>query len=184
MMILSNLFRLVTVLLLTSVGSGCVWIDDTNDLRQFVSQEKQKKAIKVKPLPEFKPYHSFVYEGASLRSPFKPLIALIAVPEDEGDTSGADNGFKPDQAREKTYLETFSLDNLSMVGSIGMKSGDGRWALIRDGAGEVHRVSVGEYMGLDFGEIIAVESDRVNLVEIISNGRGGWMKRPRSVLMD
>ena len=160
--------------------SGCVWIEDTADLRSFVAQEKQKRTARVEPLPEFKPYHSFIYEGASMRNPFKPLVALISSDQIPDDGSA---GEQPNIDREKEYLETFSLDNLKMVGSIN-KSSDARWALIRDAKGEIHRVTIGDYMGSDFGKIVAVNGDSVDLVEIISNGRGGWMKRPRSVVMD
>lgn len=184
MMILNNRFRLSVLIALILGGTGCVWIEDTEDLHRFVSQEKQKKSVKVKPLPEFKPYHSFVYEGASLRSPFKPLVALIEVIDDGDNQSGSDNGIKPDQQRAKAYLEGFALDSLKMVGTIGVKHSSGMWALIRDGQGEVHRVSVGDFMGLDFGEVVAVKSGRLEILEIVSNGRGGWMKRPRSVVMD
>lgn len=172
--------RVLVLTLLSLLASGCVWIEDTNDLRSFVAQEKQKKTVRVEPLPEFKPYHSFIYEGASMRNPFKPLVALIN-PESIPDVDVA--GQQPDIDREKEYLETFSLDNLKMVGSIN-KTSDARWALIRDGKGEIHRVTIGDYMGFDFGRVVAVNGDSVDLVETISNGRGGWMKRPRSVVMD
>jgi len=32
--------------------------------------------------------------------------------------------------------------------------------------------------------VVAVNSDNVELIEIVTNGRGGWMRRPRSVVMD
>ncbi|WP_428035760.1 pilus assembly protein PilP [Amphritea sp.] len=182
MMIPSKLVRFL--ILVPFFLGGCVWIEDVSDLRSFVAQEKQKETKKVEPLPEFKPYHSFVYEGASMRSPFKPLVSVAAFDTEEGVAAESDNGIKPDLDREKTYLETFSLDNLSMVGSINMSADGSRWALIKDKKGEVHRVSVGDYMGLDYGKVVAVSSDNVELIEIVTNGRGGWMRRPRSVVMD
>lgn len=182
-MIPSNVLRFL--ILVPFFLGGCVWIEDISDLRSFVAQEKQKKVVKVEPLPEFKAYHSFVYEGASMRSPFKPLISIITVDTEEGSgTDGGDSGIKPDIDRERSYLETFSLDNLAMVGSINMSANGSRWALIKDKKGEVHRVSVGDYMGLDYGKVVAVNSDNVELIEIVTNGRGGWMRRPRSVVMD
>ena len=182
MMIQSKFLRflILTPLLL----GGCVWIEDVSDLRSFVEQEKQKKTIRVEPLPEFKAYHSFVYEGASMRSPFKPLISIVTFESDEETGAVGNNGLTPDVDREKAYLETFSLDNLAMVGSINMNGDASRWALVKDEKGEVHRVSVGDYMGLDYGKVVAVNSDNVELLEIVTNGRGGWMKRPRSVVMD
>ncbi|RTE67245.1 pilus assembly protein PilP [Amphritea opalescens] len=182
MMIPSKFLR-VLILAPLFLG-GCVWIEDVSDLRSFIAQEKQKKVIKVEPLPEFTAYHSFVYEGASMRSPFKPLVSIITVDTEEGVADEGNTGIKPDLDRERSYLETFSLDNLAMVGSINMSATGSRWALIKDKQGEVHRVSVGDYMGLDYGKVVAVNSDNVELVEIVTNGRGGWMRRPRSVVMD
>lgn len=182
MMIQSKVWRFLIIM--PFLLGGCVWIDDVSDLRSFVAQEKQKKTVGVKPLPEFKPYHSFVYEGASMRSPFKPLVAIVAFEGDAEAENTSGKGIKPDVDREKEYLETFSLDNLAMVGSINMNGDNSRWALIRDKKGEVHRVSAGDYMGLDYGKVVAINSDNVELLEIVTNGRGGWMKRPRSVVMD
>lgn len=186
MMTLSNLYRWLVLGLATLAASGCIWIEDTADLRQFVAVEKQQKAGQVEPLPEFKPYHSFVYEGASLRSPFRPLVVLtgLEAPGVSEQAHVADNALQPDFERGKEYLESFSLDNLKMVGTIGKRDSSGTWVLIRDGKGEVHRVTVGNHMGLDFGQVVAVSSGHIELVEIVSNGRGGWMKRPRSVVMD
>ncbi len=181
-MIPSKLVRFL--ILIPFFLGGCVWIEDVSDLRSFVAQEKQNETSEVPPLPEFKPYHSFVYQGASMRSPFKPLITVVAFDSEEDVATEGENSIKPDVDRERSYLETFSLDNLSMVGSINMSSDGSRWALIRDKKGEVHRVSVGDYMGLDYGKVVAVNSDNVELIEIVTNGRGGWMRRPRSVVMD
>lgn len=178
-MIQNKLLRFL--ILVPFLLGGCVWIEDVTDLRSFIAQEKQKKKVQIEPLPEFKPYHSFVYEGASMRSPFKPLAAIISYDSDE---EAVNTGVIPDVEREKEYLETFSLDNLAMVGSINMNGDGSRWALVKDEKGEVHRVSVGDYMGLDYGKVVAVNSDNVELLEIVTNGRGGWMKRPRSVVMD
>ena len=39
-------------------------------------------------------------------------------------------------------------------------------------------------MGLDHGEIVSLDERQINLVEIITNGRGGWMKRTRSLVLN
>ena len=39
-------------------------------------------------------------------------------------------------------------------------------------------------MGLDFGVIKSLDERRIELVEIVTNGRGGWMKRPRNLALD
>ena len=50
-----------------------------------------------------------------------------------------------------------------------------------DQNGEIHRVAEGDYMGLDFGRVVAVSEQDISVVEIISDGRGGWMQRPRKI---
>lgn len=165
--------------LVTIMSTGCLWVEDTTDLRQFVSTTMDKPGGKIEPLPEFKAYESFVYEGSSLRDPFQPLL-----PTSEADeVAGPDSGIKPDEDRPKDYLENFAIDQLKMVGTITPLDMGGLYALVRDNKGEIHRVTVGDHMGLDYGEVVEVNDQTVKLVEIISNGRGGWMKRPRNLAL-
>ena len=165
--------------------SGCVdWVEDTEDLTAFVNEAKRTPGGRVEPLPEFKPYQSFVYKGASMREPFIALLPEVQLSEEELSAELAGNGLQPDNEREKSYLESFSIDELRMVGTITGRE-DGRlWALIRDSNAEIHRVTDGDYMGLDFGEITLLNEHGVQLIEIVKNGRGGWMKRSRSVALD
>jgi type IV pilus assembly protein PilP len=39
-------------------------------------------------------------------------------------------------------------------------------------------------MGQNYGRIIGVNETRVELIEIVPNGRGGWVERPRSLTLD
>lgn len=183
------MFKRTKLVLLLSIPlfiSGCVdWVDDTQDLKRFVAKAQNQPKGKIEPLPEFKPYHSFVYEGASMREPFTPLVPIIEQPVTDNDADDREPGTElaPDENREKEYLETFPLDRLIMVGTITMREGDGLWALIRDQNSELHRVAVGDFMGLHHGEIVSLDERQINLLEIVSNGRGGWMKRPRSLAL-
>lgn len=171
--------RLMLIAALTTTLSACIWVDDTDDLVQFVTDVQAKPKGRIEPLPTFEPYHSFVYQGASLRDPFVPLVKVAAVPFDI--KAGDGNGLEPDLKRPKGYLEQFSLDDLAMVGTIGKVDEPGFWALIRDENDEIHRIATGDHMGLDFGEVIAVTEQQVDVLEIISDGRGGWMQRSRVV---
>ena len=42
-------------------------------------------------------------------------------------------------------------------------------------------IIVGNYLGENYGRITDVGDNRVNLVEIIPNGTGGWLERPAAV---
>ena len=159
---------------------GCVWVEDTTDLRQFIAQKSAQPGGKIEPLPEFKAYESFVYEGSSLRDPFVPLVMLTEeqVPMQNGTTD-----LQPDNERLKEYLEEFPIDQLVMVGTITALQDRELISLIRDTNGEVHQVQVGNHMGLDYGVVMAIDERSMRLEEIVSNGRGGWMKRPRTVTL-
>jgi len=176
--------RFIKLTLLTALMSltGCVdWVEDTQDLKKFVSKTQAAPPGTIKPLPEFKPYHSFVYEGASMREPFEPLVPVQEVDTSEENANA--ETLKPDLERQKEYLETFALDELEMVGTIYKKDEQRLWALIKDGNSEIHRVTEGNHMGLDFGEIVTLDEREIVLLEIIKNGRGGWMKRSRNLAL-
>lgn len=160
--------------------SGCIWVEDTTDLRAFVAQKAAQPGGKIEPLPEFKPYESFVYQGSSLRDPFVPLVLVVDEqdPQQDGMTE-----LKPDTERVKEYLEEFPVDQLAMVGTITALQDGELISLIKDTNGEVHQVVVGSFMGLDYGVVVGIEERSVALEEIVSNGRGGWMKRPRTVTL-
>ncbi len=172
--------RLGWALLLMLPLSGCLWVDDTQDLQRYTREQQARPSGKIEPLPTFKPYESFVYEGASLRNPFRPLVRSTGEHEDVAQN----DAIQPDLERPKEYLEKFSIDTLHMVGIITEPGGDTLWALIKDSNQEVHRVMAGNYLGNDYGEVIAISERELQLVEIISNGRGGWMKRPRTLTLE
>ena len=166
---------------LTLSLSGCVWIDNTDDLVRYVADVQARPSRPLKPLPEFESYEAFVYEGSALRNPFVAIVKYV-VEDDDGISFELDLGNTPapDEARFKAYLEGFSLNDLTMVGTI-RKGKGGQWALIVDANGEIHRVAAGDYVGLDHGQVLKVTAQKIKLIETISNGRGGWITRPRSI---
>src|ERR1700754_581795 len=46
--------------------------DDLGELQQKVAEIKSRPGERVEPLPEIKPYESYTYNAATLRSPFVP----------------------------------------------------------------------------------------------------------------
>ena len=75
----------------------------------------------------------------------------------------------------------FALDSLKMVGTVGV--GAKMEVLIKDPGGVIHRVHTNEYMGQNYGHITAISEDHIDLVELVSNGNGGWMERPASIAL-
>ncbi|WP_114238920.1 pilus assembly protein PilP [Dyella sp. C9] len=150
--------------------AGCSGQDD---LHQWVAQEKQKKGAPIPPLPVIKTFETFQYNDQDKRDPFSPSTAELQ--------SSASNGPRPDENRPKEPLEMFALDSLKMVGTVG--TGAGMEVLVKDPGGVIHRVHRNEYMGQSYGRVTAIADDHIDLVELVSNGNGGWMERPASIAL-
>ncbi len=173
---------LMLSILLSGSMSGCVWINNTDDLMKFVAEVQTRPSRPIKSLPAFEAYEAFVYEGTSLRNPFLAVVQFVPDIEEQDLQLKVDlgNANEPSTERLKAYLEGFDLKDLVMVGSI-TKGQDGNWALIVDTNGEIHRVAVGDFMGKDHGQVVNINGQKIKLVETISNGRGGWITRPQSI---
>lgn len=145
------------------------------DLRDWVAKEKAKKGAPIPPLPVIRTFETFQYDDQDRRDPFSPSNAELEP------ASTNTSGPRPDEDRVKEPLEMFALDSLKMVGTVGV--GPKMEVLIKDPTGVIHRVHVNEYMGQNYGRITAIGDDHVDLVELISNGNGGWMERPASIAL-
>ncbi len=85
----------------------------------------------------------------------------------------------PDAARSREFLEQFPLDTLRMVGTLQL--GETNYGLVQASDGLIHRVIPGNYMGQNDGRITAVNESDIELVEIISDGIGGYLERQAAV---
>lgn len=166
--VLRVLLMLTAVLLLAGCTRGM------SDLRSWVAQEKAKKGAPIEPLPVIKTFETFKYDDQGLRDPFSPSSAEV---QPNNSTSGP----RPDANRARQPLEMFALDSLKMVGTVG--TGASMEVLIKDPKGVIHRVRVGDYMGQNYGHITAISEDHIDLIELVSNGNGGWMERPASIAL-
>ncbi len=144
------------------------------DLQLFVDETKAKPMGKVPPIPIFKPYHAFTYSAQALRPPFEKPVDILALQKRRGDST-----IKPDFSRPKEFLEGFDLDNLSMVGTL--SNSKGFWALVRDTETNVHRVAINNYMGRNHGNVIELGDTFISLIEIVPDGLGGWLERPKTL---
>jgi len=154
------------------VGCG----NDFSDLDAYMAEVKARPKGLIDPIPTYPPYQSFTYKAMAKRSPFERQLEIKEVAR----LSGSSN-VKPDPNRNKEFLETFAIESLKMVGTI-YKSGV-LWGLVSDGAGNVHRVTIGNYMGRNHGKILSVGENQISLIEIVPNGAGAWVERPRTVAM-
>lgn len=157
--------------------TGCA--SDMSDLQQFVAAEKAKKPGPIEPLPQIKPYETFIYQAQEERSPFKPDTEIAAPQAGDGTGQG---GLAPDPNRNKEYLEQFPLDGLAMVGTIRFQGEE--YGLVRDSDGAVHRVQKGNYLGQNHGKITQITATEIRLTQIIPDGLGGWMEQQATLGLD
>lgn len=144
---------------------------DAPNLEEWVANVRARPAPPLEPLPVMQQFESFEYAATGLRDPFSDAFA---------DSSGA--GPRPDSDRRKHELEEFPLDSLTMVGTIGR--GSGIIGLVMAPNKVTHRVRSGDYMGQADGRITSVSEDRIELVELVPDGAGGWLERPAAVALD
>src|SRR6266702_913225 len=158
-------------LLLAGLNAGLTACSSADDeLTRFIEDTRKEPGGRVEPLPEVKPYETFVYAAAQMRSPF--------LPGGSGGSSGM-AGLRPDSKRNREFLEQFSLDTLKMVGTL--KLGGRMFGLVQTKDGLVHRVSGGNYMGQADGKITDITPAKITLTEIVPDGLGGYMERPAAL---
>ncbi len=68
-----------------------------------------------------------------------------------------------------------------MVGTLQRDST--QWAIINAPDKTIHRVTIGNYMGQNYGRIVDISEQSVEMIEIIPNGLGGWRERDTSVAL-
>lgn len=154
---------------------GCSTGSDINDLEQFVSDTTNKPRGRIQPLPEFKPYSAFIYSASAMRSPFESPMAFQEMTTQVEDTVDA-----PDKNRRKGALERFPVGELNLVGTLAKEQGQLN-ALIKTSEGNVHMVKAGEFMGKNHGRIVNITETKIDLIEVVPNGNGGWISRPHSM---
>jgi type IV pilus assembly protein PilP len=143
-----------------------------NDLARFIEDTKKEPGGRVEPLPEIKPYETFVYAASELRSPF--------VPSSPGSGAGY-SGIRPDSKRNREFLEQFSLDTLKMVGTL--RLGAQMYGLVQTKDGLVHRVTAGNHLGQAEGKITDITPAKISLIEIVPDSLGGYMERPAALAL-
>ncbi|MDP2560996.1 pilus assembly protein PilP [Psychrobium sp. 1_MG-2023] len=168
--------RLLSLLLLAPLLTACN--DDMTEVQQFVAAVKQTEGIAIEPMPEPLPFKHFEYSASFLRSPFvgpQQELTLDII-------SQSRDCLQPDINRNKSLLEAYALDSLSMRGSIGF---DGElWALIQTNDGDVYKVGTGHYIGLFHGQITQVSEQQIEIIEIVPDGSGCWVERNNSLALN
>ena len=144
---------------------------DAPNLEKWTADVRARPAPPLDPLPVMQQFETFEYTAQTMRDPFSDAW------------SNADSGaLRPDPNRRKETLEQYPLDSLDMVGTIG--GGGNLIALVMAPDKVTYRVRPGAYLGQSDGRITGVHEDRIELVELVPDGAGGWLERPASIALE
>ena len=169
--------RAMATRLMPALAAGALLLggcsSDMDDLDRYINEVKARPGGRIEPLPEITPYEIFTYTAdvEGLRSPFVPDSPQVA--------SGGSGGTRPDRDRSREFLEQFPLDTLAMVGTLEL--GAQTYGLLQTRDGLIHRVQPGNYIGQNDGRIVAITESEIRLVEIISDGIGGYLERDAAI---
>jgi type IV pilus assembly protein PilP len=171
-MIASDALRKGLLLAIAATGLAACG-GDMDDLDSYINEVKARPGGRIEPLPEIAPYevYNYVADIEGIRSPFQP-----DTPQAAGSAVG---GARPDPDRPAEFLETFPLDTLRMVGTLDIN--ETAYGLVQTSDGLIHRVVPGNYMGQNDGRITDITESEINLVEIISDGIGGYIERDAAI---
>ncbi|MCC7120834.1 MAG: pilus assembly protein PilP [Gammaproteobacteria bacterium] len=176
-----------STLLLVVLGAalgGCV-NRDKSDLENYVASVLSRKGGQIEPMPPIKPYERYLYQSAEqgLRDPFTPFIEQEQKQQEIAAAPDAAQQAYNDEilAHNREELEGFELDSLRMVGTL--EDDEELWGIVRDNAGTVHRVQVGNYLGRNYGKILQIQEDRIEVREIVKDDDGRWEEREASLAL-
>lgn len=157
---------------LAGLLSGCQDAE-LGALQTHLDALRSKPQGQIAALPEMPTYVTASYDQEGRRSPFVAEVAEPAAP--------VEISALPDADRPRQPLEAFELDSLKMVGTLtvgGVLSG-----LIEAPDGRVHRLYAGDYLGRDYGEIVAIEPRALVMTETVRDPAGGWTERGQRLEM-
>jgi type IV pilus assembly protein PilP len=179
----SGALRALVVTLAMSVSlAGCGGGSDA-DLRAYVAEVKTRPGTPIEDLPPIAPYVVYTYPCDGVvpcPDPFEPFFLEPPNPcanpnAPECAPGNVTSGPSPNFDRNREELESFPLDGLRMMGTL--EKGDQFWAILRGPDSIIHRVQVGNYIGQNHGKITEITEDKIELLEIVPDGRGGWEER-------
>ena len=153
--------------------AGCDSAQSTTQLHAYLRAAQAPQTTTIAAIPEVQPRKALAYGAMALRSPFQA--------SDEGNTgswqpSQADGASEIDRVR--AFLEEVELARFEMVGTL---SNDLRISVLLRANGAIHRLEQGDYLGRNNGRIASIDATGVEVFELISDGRGGWMERTLTI---
>ena len=156
------------------IVSGCK--TRVEEVQQEMNAIRIQSPLPIEAAPVFTPVPMYEYAAQQFRNPFLPNSLAI-----ELKTMAGKQVF-PNLNRQPQPLESFELEKLTMKGSLKDKSGE-ILALLKTPDGQIERVQRGNYIGMNQGRITQITPTQIDLIEIVPDGRDGFVERPRTLVL-
>jgi len=155
----------------------CACVDvEVGDLTSFIVDIKSQQYPMDDSLPELIDYTPLTFTQQQARSPFlKPNLLSGAV----GNIKTERGCLQPDVNREKESLESFSLGDLHMRGTL--KINQQLWAIVETPNGFIYKVKAGNYIGLNNGKVVSVAENAIKLTELKIGRSTCWEKQAAEI---
>jgi type IV pilus assembly protein PilP len=157
--------------------------DQHSDLKAELDKMTRDMRGRVPPLDPITPYKPVAYEAettldkdnkkAVVVDPFRPSRIEVADSKAVVPTATSTRVQK-ERDRAKEPLEAFPLEAIQMQGTL--TQGKETFALVKAGS-NLYRVRKGNYLGQNFGVIMAIDEGQISLTELVQDGAGEWVER-------
>lgn len=145
---------------------GCDGHDD--DLRAWIDKAHQRTHPAPVAVTPSQPSPTLRYEPGTRSDPFAAALLNAAA------EAAASSGPQPDLRRAREPLEAYPLASLRLIGSL-RRHGDAI-ALI-EVEQRVHSVRIGSHVGQDFGKVVAISEQAIDIDELVPDSSGRWVQR-------
>ncbi|PAA15917.1 pilus assembly protein PilP [Pseudomonas fragi] len=153
--------------------TGCDNPQTTVELHSYLQAEQRHANAAIEPLPVISAAPVFTYGATALRNPFQAIPGRGA-----GSWQVSLAGDESDADRPREFLEGFDLEQFEMVGTLSSELQTN--ALLRAN-GVIHRLKVGDYLGRNNGQVSSIQAQQIEVFELITDGRGGWLERSLTI---
>lgn len=145
-----------------------------DDLRQWMNDLRANTKPHVTPLKEPVEFVPQDYLAGNGVDPFNQQKLTQALRRDSQESAGNATLIAPELARRKEPLESYPLDTVKMVGSM-VKNGRPTALVTVDKL--LYQVTPGNYLGQNYGKIVAITETNMKIREIVQDQTGDWVER-------
>lgn len=149
-----------------------------DELRLWIADQRANTKPSVTPLSEPKKFIPEPYSQEASLEPFSQVKLTQALRKDSAQVASNAALIAPEMTRRKEPLEAFPLDAMAMVGSLN-KTGVPTALLKVDNL--IYQIRIGNYLGQNYGKVVRITENSIQLREIAQDATGDWIERPVSL---